>query len=88
MKRFPAFSVLLPLAALAMIGCSGGGSSQSSMASGAQPTANALHSAVFVTGEDAPIPSVLSFNLDDCARVHRYSRPDIISTAMVDLFRQ
>jgi len=56
MKRFPFLAVLLALAALTFTACGGGsGSSSSSGGSG-----NA-QGQVFVTGEDAPVTSVVSF---------------------------
>jgi Domain of unknown function (DUF4382) len=56
MKRFLSISVLLALAALTLVAC-GGGSNSGFGGGGTNP------SAVFVTGEDAPVPSVLSFNI-------------------------
>jgi hypothetical protein len=54
MKRF--FIVLaLLVVGLTIAGCGGGGSSTLS--------SNPQAGAVFVTGEDAPLPSVLSLNL-------------------------
>ncbi len=54
MKRFVMLSVLLALCGLTIVGCGGGGTTLSS-----DPQAGA----VFVTGEDAPLPSVVSLNL-------------------------
>ena len=55
MKRFLALSALLALCGLSMMGCGGG--------SGTTLSTNPQAGAVFVTGEDAPLPSVLSLNL-------------------------
>ncbi|HKN36721.1 MAG TPA: hypothetical protein VJX16_26060, partial [Terriglobales bacterium] len=55
MKRFLLFAILPALLAI-MIGCGGTGSSQPS--TNASPAA-----AIFITGEDAPLPSVLAFNV-------------------------
>jgi Domain of unknown function (DUF5666)/Domain of unknown function (DUF4382) len=54
MKRLGYFCVFLVMA-LALVGCGGGVSSGSSGGS--------TQSAVFVTGEDAPLPSVVAFNI-------------------------
>jgi len=56
MKRLLSISVLLALTALTLVAC-GGGSNSGFGGGGSNP------SAVFVTGEDAPLPSVLSFNI-------------------------
>ncbi|MGO9126759.1 MAG: DUF4382 domain-containing protein [Terriglobales bacterium] len=56
MKRFSFLSVLLALIALTFTACGGGGSTSSS--SGGSGNAQAQ---VFVTGEDAPVTSVVSF---------------------------
>ena len=52
------FALVLPLAVL-LVACGGGSStsSSSSLSSGSQSAS------VFVTGEDAPMPSVLAFNV-------------------------
>jgi hypothetical protein len=55
MKRFLALSALLALCGLSMMGCGG--------ATGTSLSGNPQAGAVFVTGEDAPLPSVLSLNL-------------------------
>jgi Domain of unknown function (DUF4382) len=55
MKRFLALSALLALCGLSMMGCGGG--------SGTTLSTNPQAGAVFVTGEDAPLPSVVSLNL-------------------------
>jgi len=55
MKRFLALSALLALCALSIVGCGGG--------SGTTLSSNSQAGAVFVTGEDAPLPSVVSLNL-------------------------
>ena len=56
MKRFLALSMFLALCGLTLVGCGGGMSSTTLTTS---PQAGA----VFVTGEDAPLPSVVSLNL-------------------------
>jgi hypothetical protein len=56
MKRFLSISALLVLAALSLVACGGGSNGGNLGDSGANS------SAVFVTGEDAPLPSVLSYN--------------------------
>ena len=56
MKRFLSISALLVLAALSLVACGGGANGGQFGDPGANP------SAVFVTGEDAPLPSVLSYN--------------------------
>jgi len=52
MRRFAFLSALLALLALTLIACGGGAAS---------PGGSSNQSAVFVTGEDAPLPSVVSF---------------------------
>ena len=54
MKRFLALSALLALCVAGIVGCGGGGKSGTSFSTSGQA------GAVFVTGEDAPLPSVLS----------------------------
>ncbi|MGH9546859.1 MAG: DUF4382 domain-containing protein [Terriglobales bacterium] len=54
MKRLLLVSLLLALCGLTIVGCGGGGSTLST---------NPQAGAVFVTGEDAPLPSVVSLNL-------------------------
>ncbi len=56
MRRFFALSVLLALFGLALAGC-GGGNGSTTLSGNTQP------GAVFVTGEDAPLPSVVGLNL-------------------------
>ncbi len=56
MKRFLLLVTILGLSGLALVGCGGGNSS-------ATLSANTQSGAVFVTGEDAPLPSVVSLNL-------------------------
>jgi Domain of unknown function (DUF4382) len=56
MKRLLVLSVLLALIGLTMVGC-GGATGSATFSSSAQS------GAVFVTGEDAPLPSVVSLNL-------------------------
>jgi Domain of unknown function (DUF4382) len=55
MKRFLALTALLVFSGLALVGCGGGG--------GTTPSGNPQAGAVYVTGEDAPLPSVVSLNL-------------------------
>ncbi len=55
MKRFLALSALLALCGVSMMGCGGG--------AGSTLSTNPQAGAVFVTGEDAPLPSVVSLNL-------------------------
>ncbi len=56
MKRFLVLSMFLALCGLTLAGC-GGGTTSSTL------TTNPQAGAVFVTGEDAPLPSVVSLNL-------------------------
>src|SRR5271170_6983620 len=56
MKRVLSISILLALTTWTLVAC-GGGSNSGFGGGGTNP------SAVFVTGEDAPLPSVLSFNI-------------------------
>jgi hypothetical protein len=56
MRRFLAFFALLAMGGLTIVGCGGGGGS-------ATFANNPQAGAVFVTGEDAPLPSVVSLNL-------------------------
>ena len=55
MKRFLVLSALVALCGLSLVGCGGG--------SGTTLSSNPQAGAVFVTGEDAPLPSVVSLNL-------------------------
>ena len=55
MKRFLALTALLVLSGLALVGCGGG--------SGTTLSSNPQAGAVYVTGEDAPLPSVVGLNL-------------------------
>jgi hypothetical protein len=55
MKRFALGFTFCVLDALILTGCGGGGSSSGATNNG--------QSSVFVTGEDAPLPSVLALNL-------------------------
>jgi hypothetical protein len=57
MKRFLVLSVFLALCGLTMVGCGGGGTGSTTLTTSPQA------GAVFVTGEDAPLPSVVSLNL-------------------------
>ena len=57
MKRLLMFSMFLALSGLSLVGCGGSGNSSSTLSS------NPQSGAVFVTGEDAPLPSVVSLNL-------------------------
>ena len=54
MKRFAMLSMLLAMCGLTVVGCGGGGTTLST---------NPQAGAVFVTGEDAPLSSVVSLNL-------------------------
>jgi hypothetical protein len=56
MKRFLVLSMFLALCGLTLVGC-GGGTTSSNL------TTNPQAGAVFVTGEDAPLSSVVSLNL-------------------------
>ena len=56
MKRFRVLSMFLALCGLTLVGC-GGGTSSTTL------TTTPQAGAVFVTGEDAPLPSVVSLNL-------------------------
>jgi hypothetical protein len=56
MKRFLALLTLLALTAITLA-CGGGSTSSTGTGTGAQ------QAAVFVTGEDAPLPSVVAFNI-------------------------
>jgi hypothetical protein len=56
MKRFLALSTFLVLCGLTLVAC-GGGAGSTTLSSNPQP------GAVFVTGEDAPLPSVVSLSL-------------------------
>jgi Domain of unknown function (DUF5666)/Domain of unknown function (DUF4382) len=58
MKRFLAGRALLALIALSFTACGGGSSSSSSSSNGGATQAH-----VFVTGEDAPVSSVVAFNI-------------------------
>jgi hypothetical protein len=55
MKRFSALAILCALTALSLVGC-GGSTTKAS-------TSNPQAGAVYVTGEDAPLSSVVSLNL-------------------------
>jgi hypothetical protein len=55
MKRFLVLSAFLALCALTIVGCGGGG--------GGTTLSSNSQGAVFVTGEDAPLPSVVGLNL-------------------------
>ncbi|HEX4485669.1 MAG TPA: DUF4382 domain-containing protein [Terriglobales bacterium] len=57
MKKFVILSALLACASFTLVACGGGSSSDSGMTSGSS------QAQVFVTGEDAPLPSVLAFNI-------------------------
>ena len=57
MTRSFAFACIIVLAGLSLLACGGGGGSSATFSSNAQT------GAVFVTGEDAPLPSVVSLNL-------------------------
>ena len=55
MKRFLVLSAFLALCGLTIVGCGGGG--------GGTTVSSNSQGAVFVTGEDAPLPSVVGLNL-------------------------
>lgn len=57
MTRSFAFACIMVLAGLSLLACGGGGGNSATFSSNAQT------GAVFVTGEDAPLPSVVSLNL-------------------------
>ena len=76
MNRFAFINALAVLAiAIAMIGCSGTSSQNSNPNSNAQP-------AVFVTGEDAPLSSVVAFNItiDKITLNNSSTSPTVLST--------
>src|ERR1700757_4456299 len=84
MKRLLAVSALFGLLAFA-VACGSSGSSSSVTA-----TQNNQQSAVFVTGEDAPLPSVLAFNvtLNSITLNNGSSSVSVLSTAQtVDFAR-
>ncbi len=84
MKRFLAMSALLALCVLGILGCGGGGKSGTSFSTSPQA------GAVFVTGEDAPLPSVLSLNLtiNSIALTGASNSPQLVSSPItVDFAR-
>ncbi len=60
MRRYNLLAVLLALTALTLTACGGGSGSSSSSSSNSGSSASS-QGQVFVTGEDAPLPSVVSF---------------------------
>jgi hypothetical protein len=74
MKRLVVFSAILVWHALTLVGCGGGGTSG---------PANSQSGSVYVTGEDAPLPSVVSLNLtiNSITLVGQNSSPQVLSTA-------
>jgi hypothetical protein len=83
MKQFLALSVFLAWCGLTIVGC-GGGSGSTSFTSGGQA------GAVYVTGEDAPLPSVVSLNLtiNSITLTGKSSSPQLVSSPItVDFAR-
>jgi len=83
MKQFLALSVFLALCGLTIVGC-GGGSGSTSFSSGGQA------GAVYVTGEDAPLPSVVGLNLtiSSITLTGKSSSPQLVSSPItVDFAR-
>src|SRR5882672_157726 len=82
MKKFLALTALLVLCGLALVGCGGG--------SGATLSSNPQAGAVYVTGEDAPLPSVVSLNLtiNSITLTGASNSPQLLSSAVtVDFAR-
>src|SRR6266404_7557465 len=82
MKRFLALSALLALCGLSMIGCGGG--------TGSARFTNPQAGAVFVTGEDAPLPSVVGLNLtiNSITLTGKNNSPQLVSSPItVDFAR-
>ncbi len=82
MKRFLALSVSFVLTALAFVGCGGG--------SGTTFGTNPQSGAVYVTGEDAPLSSVVSLNLtiNSITLTGQNSSPQLVSSPItVDFAR-
>jgi hypothetical protein len=81
MKRFLALTATALAATMMLVGCS---SNPNSMSSGAQP------GNVFVTGEDAPLPSVVGFNvtINSITLNGKNSSPKVVSSPItVDFAR-
>jgi Domain of unknown function (DUF4382) len=81
MKRFLVLAALLALCGLTLAGCGGGGTTLST---------NPQAGAVFVTGEDAPLPSVVSLNLtiNSIALTGASNSPQLVSSPItVDFAR-
>ena len=86
MKSFLPFFALLALATMTLVGCGGGSSAGSSLT--ASPKIQS--GSVFVTGEDAPLPSVVSLNLtiNSITLTGKASSPQVLSNpATVDFAR-
>jgi hypothetical protein len=75
MKRFRVLSMFLALCGLTFVGC-GGGTSSTTL------TTTPQAGAVFVTGEDAPLPSVVSLNLtiNSVTLTGMTNSPQLVST--------
>ncbi len=83
MRRFLAYSAFFALIALGLAGC-GGGNGSTSFSSGAQS------GAVYVTGEDAPLSSVVGLNLtiNSITLTGANSSPQLVSSPItVDFAR-
>jgi hypothetical protein len=76
MKRSLLIFGLLTATTLSLVGCGGGSAATSGMGSGSN------QSAVFVTGEDAPLPSVVAFNvtLNSIALMNNSGSVTVLST--------
>jgi hypothetical protein len=74
MKKILSIFAMLALGTLTLVGCGGGSSSSSS--------SNAQSGSVFVTGEDAPLPSVVSLNLtiNSITLTGQNGSPQVLST--------
>jgi hypothetical protein len=86
MKSFVSFLTLLVLGTMTLVGCGGGSSTGSSLVS----TPNVQSGSVFVTGEDAPLPSVVSLNLtiNSITLTGKNSSPQVLTApATVDFAR-
>jgi Domain of unknown function (DUF4382) len=82
MKRLLALSMLFAMCGLTIVGCGGG--------SGTSFSTNSQAGAVFVTGEDAPLPSVVSLNLtiNSITLTGASNSPQLVSTPItVDFAR-
>ncbi len=75
MKRFFALTTLVLLATLVLTGCG-------STASSSTPPAQSQHGNVFVTGEDAPLPSVVGFDvtINSITLNGQSNTPQVVST--------